>query len=212
MMDAVTGLQHHRHAMSASAERKARSSITVKEEPKDEDAWKSLPETGEPRRSSVGVRARSPLEAKSGELTNIDSLVKPESDGRGHGLEQKSNQTEKASSLATSENSLAHPANHESTTGPDTDLDDAARKLQELDLYDFKDSSSSPSTASSAVGSSNSTTERAPAAKSSSAASNRTHRRHSSIHKEAAHAGSEPARASGRTAATSSSRRRSMMT
>lgn len=209
MMDAVTGLQHHRHAMSTSAERKARSTVIVKEEPKDEDAWRNLPEAGEARRSSAGVRARSPLEAKSGELSDIDSLARPEVEGHPHASEQKQKPMERVSSPATNGYSRARPTTQEPTHGAETDLDGAARKLQELDLYDFKDSSSSP--ANSSVDSSGSTTERTAPPKASSTAS-RTHRRHSSIPKEVAPA-SEAARGAGRTSsATSSSRRRSMMT
>jgi hypothetical protein len=109
------------------------------------------------------------------------------------------------------------------TSAPD-DLEDAARRLHELDLYDFKDSSSftsSPADQQSHIPS---------AAKSSaSAAPARSHRRHSSIPKEtmkssaaAAPAASVAASDVERTKSSSStgstgrtsaaSRRRSMMT
>lgn len=216
MMDAVTGLQHHRRAMNESAEKKARNAVLIKKEPEDEDAWKNLPAAGEATLSAARARATSPLESKSGSVNSLDSIVRPEKDN-GHG---SSTGNEKPADLpAPASRVLAQPSSsrqrirqqpvQEKASAPtpaaaDTDLDDAARKLQELDLYDFKDSSS---------------TSLSPADQATAApkAGPRSHRRHSSIPKDtlkaASSAGETRAATGSRTAAaTASSRRRSMMT
>jgi hypothetical protein len=210
MMDAVTGLQHHRLAMSVSAEKKARSSkVVVKDEPRDEDAWKNLPAVDEVALSAARSRAASPLEMKGNGASSVDAIARPESmeastsDSKVNvpAATQPSRQRTRPSSSAQDKPSLPDTAG--------TELDDAAKKLKELDLYDFKDSSSSSSPASTT--STDSTTK-------SSAPAPRSHRRHSSIPKDALRAtagDSERSRPAGRTtSATSSaaSRRRSMMT
>jgi hypothetical protein len=209
MMDAVTGLQHHRLAMSVSAEKKARSSkVVVKDEPQDEDAWKSLPAVDEAALSAARSRAASPLEIKGNGAGSVDAIARPPntadstSDPKtaAPAPTQPSRQRTRPSSTTQDKPSLPDIAG--------ADLDDAAKKLKELDLYDFKDSSSSSSPASTT--STESTTK-------SSAPAPRSHRRHSSIPKDALRTAgdSERSRPAGRTtSATSSaaSRRRSMMT
>ena len=205
MMDAVTGLQHHRLAMSVSAEKKARSSkVVVKDEHQAEDAWKSLPAVDAAALSVARSRAASPLEMKSNGASSMDATVRPEAT-------EDSVSAPKAAAPAPTQPSRqrARPSIQGKTSLPDTagaELDDAAKKLKELDLYDFKDSSSSSPA---------STTSTDSTAKPSAPAS-RSHRRHSSIPKDALRMSgdSERSRPAGRTtsATSAASRRRSMMT
>jgi hypothetical protein len=221
MMDAVTGLQHHRLAMSGTGERKSRGASvgTVKTEPQDEDAWKNLPSAGEAGSSAAAVaRAASPLQSKGGSVEDI-APSKTDSNDRGVSSGAKPNPPAVRQRVRSS----TTQDKEKPTSAPD-DLEDAARRLHELDLYDFKVSSSftsSPADQQSHIPS---------AAKSSaSAAPARSHRRHSSIPKEtmkssaaAAPAASVAASDVERTKSSSStgstgrtsgaSRRRSMMT
>jgi hypothetical protein len=201
MMDAVTGLQHHRLAMSVSAEKKARSSkVVVKDEPQDEDAWKNLPAVDEAALSAARSRAASPLEMKGNGVSSLDTIARPQT---------TEDSTAAVSAPTQPSRQRTRPSKPSLPDTAGTELDDAAKKLKELDLYDFKDSSSSSSPASTT--STDSTTK-------SSAPAPRSHRRHSSIPKDALRAtagDSERSRPAGRTtSATSSaaSRRRSMMT
>ncbi|KAM0715486.1 hypothetical protein Q7P37_008984 [Cladosporium fusiforme] len=213
MMDAVTGLKHHRLAMGASAERKARN-VVVKEEPRDEDAWKTLPEVNETALSSAGARAASPLDSRSGEATSLDSLVNPETND--HLANDTAEHKQKlTTSLPTIQRPRVRPTaigssksqvSDSDATEADADLDSAARRLQELDLYDFKDkSSSSPAS----TGATDGTPSSSSTAAKPSAAAPRTNRRHSSISK-----GDTARVPTARSAApaAASSRRRSMMT
>lgn len=209
-MDAVTGLQHHRRAMNESAEKKARNMVLVKKEPEDEDAWKNLPTAGEAHLSAARARATSPLESKSGSLNSLDSAVRPVTDENGTARESQADASAPATvPVPNPRQRVRQPAQDKSSNPPtaETDLDDAARKMQELDLYAFKDSSSPASTTS---------TGDQQSAPKPSAAPPRTHRRHSSIPKDALKAAAvsgETRSGSGRTAtATAASRRRSMMT
>jgi hypothetical protein len=202
MMDAVTGLQHHRLAMSVSAEKKARSKVVVKDEPQDEDAWKSLPALDEAALSAARSRAASPMELKGNGASSVDAIARPEIN---------ENSTAAAPAPTQPSRQRTRPSQGQDKPSlPDTagaELDDAAKKLKELDLYDFKDSSSSSSPASTT--STDSTTK-------SSAPAPRSHRRHSSIPKDALRTAgdSERSRPAGRTtsATSAASRRRSMMT
>jgi hypothetical protein len=221
MMDAVTGLQHHRLAMSSSGERKSRGASvgTVKTEPQDEDAWKNLPSAGEAGMSAAAVaRAASPLQSKGGSVDDI-------APSKTVGSVVSSSEAKPNPPAARQRVRSSTTQDKEKPTSAPDDLEDAARKLHELDLYDFKDSSpftSSPADQQSHIPS---------AAKSSaSAAPARSHRRHSSIPKEtmkssaaaalpaAAAAASDvervkPLSSTGSTGRTSTaSRRRSMMT
>lgn len=218
MVDALTGLQDPRRAMSSSVEREVKSGkgVAIKTEPEDEDAWKNLP-------VASGVDAEtgytSPLtgktmEAKDTEVASAsgssDPLTKPSPPAL---------TTFAPSSRARRRESLQQQQLQEQ---PCSAIDVAAKKLEELDLYDFKDSSSpssvASSTASSTTGSASSGT---------AAASGRSHRRHSSVPKAIATAlpehavkaeslemekGKEKIAArAGRTTAGGGSRRRSMM-
>ena len=204
MMDAVTGLQHHRLAMSVSAEKKARSKVLVKDEPQDEDAWKSLPAVDEAALSAARSRAASPLEMKGNGASSMESIVRPET--------TDSTSDPKASVPAPTQPSSqrSRPSTtQDKPTHPDTagaDLDDAAKKLKELDLYDFKDTSSSSPASTTSTDSTTKPSAPAP----------RSHRRHSSIPKDALRTtgDAERSRPAGRTSSATSaaSRRRSMMT
>ena len=232
MMDAVTGLQPHRRAMSGSSERKSRGSgVAVKREPQDENAWKSLPAAGEEASLSAAARARaaSPLQSKGGSVdAMMDSMeplssnqigdngtaptqVKPSALPAAVPSSNSSRQRARSSTQDKEKDKSSQPVSAES------DLDDAARKLHELDLYDFKDSSSS------SPADQQQQSHIPSAAKPSAAALSRAHRRHSSIPKDSTKAGaatdtervksSSSSSGSGRTStATSASRRRSMMT
>jgi hypothetical protein len=200
MMDAVTGLQHHRLAMSVSAEKKARSKVHVKDEPQDEDAWKSLPAVDESALSAARSRAASPLEMKGNGASSVDAIARPTEDSTSEPKAavpvptQPSRQRSRPSSV------------QEKASLPDTagaDLDDAAKKLKELDLYDFKDTSSSSPASTTSTDSTTKPSAPAP----------RSHRRHSSIPKDALRE-PERSRPAGRTSSATSaaSRRRSMMT
>jgi hypothetical protein len=212
MMDAVTGLQHHRLAMSVSAEKKARSRVVVKEEAQDEDAWKGLPAVDEAALSAARSRAASPLDLKSNEAQSMDAIARPEIDR--HVATDDSTSAPRVTSTSAPAQPSRPRMRQSSQTQPSlpstagAELDDAARKLQELDLYDFKDSSSPASTTSSAAPD--------PTTAKSSLPPPRTNRRHSSIPKDATRTTGEPERVrpASRTASATSaaSRRRSMMT
>ncbi|KAM0711818.1 hypothetical protein Q7P35_001187 [Cladosporium inversicolor] len=206
MMDAVTGLQHHRLAMSVSAEKKARSSkVIVKDEPQDEDAWKSLPAVDEAALSAARSRAASPLEMKGNGASSMDAIARPE-------FTEDSTSERKAAAPAPAQPSRqrSRPSSAQDKPSlPDTagaELDDAAKKLKELDLYDFKDSSSSSPASTTITDSTIKPSAPAP----------RSHRRHSSIPKDTLRTASdsERSRPAGRTtsATSAASRRRSMMT
>lgn len=204
MMDAVTGLQHHRLAMSVSAEKKARSSkVLVKDEPQDEDAWKSLPAVDEAALSAARSRAASPLEMKGNGASSMDAITRPETT-------EDSTSYPKAAATAPAQPSRqrSRPSSaQDKNTLPDTaGVDDAAKKLKELDLYDFKDSSSSSPASTTSTDSTSKPSAPAP----------RSHRRHSSIPKDTLRTASdsERSRPAGRTtsATSAASRRRSMMT
>jgi hypothetical protein len=212
MMDAVTGLQHHRLAMSVSAEKKARSRVVVKDEPQDEDAWKSLPAVDEASLSAARSRAASPLDMKGNGTNSMDAIVRPET-GRQVATEDSTSEHKAAAPVPIQPpRQRSRQSIQDKTSLPDTagaDLDDAAKKLKELDLYDFKDSSSSPASTTSTASSDQ-------AAKPPQSAP-RSHRRHSSIPKDAPRTTAsdvERVRPAGRTASATSaaSRRRSMMT
>lgn len=236
MMDAVTGLQHHRRAMSGSGERKSRGSVVVvKGEPQDEDAWKNLPAAGEAALSAAAqARAVSPLQSKGGSVdAMMDSMAPSKTMANGSIVPP----SEAKPSLPAVVQSGSRQRVRSSTSAQDrqmekdngsasNDLDVAAQKLRELDLYDFKDFSSSSSPADQQQ-QQQSHNPSSAAAKPSATAPSRTHRRHSSIPKDsmkssaavsATTAGDNAERvksssSSGRTStATSASRRRSMMT
>jgi hypothetical protein len=227
MMDAVTGLQHHRLAMSGSSERKSRGASvgsTVKTEPQDEDAWKNLPTASE---AAARARAASPLQSKGGSVDGmtVDSIAPSKIDRNGGGAVSSEVKLNPPAARQRVRSSTTQDKEKDRNVRTSDGLDDAARKLHELDLYDFKDlSSSSPADQQQQQ------SHIPSAAKTSTAAPPRSHRRHSSVPKETmkssaagpvASAGpseTERVKTSSNTTASSSgrtsaaSRRRSMMT
>ena len=206
MVDAITGLQDPRRAMNASGDRKLSTDplSTIKKEAQDlqedDEGWRNLP----PARN---VEAPSPLlkkastEALNQRFENDSTLPTDTND--------QPSTTSTAISALMANGRRRRQSVQDVPLGTDIDIDATAKKMEEMDLYEFKDSSS-PLTDSSGVSES----------KSGRAVAVRTHRRHSSVPKDVrpgldaviASSGPAPAaevrKASGERLA---SRRRSMM-
>ncbi|EME38558.1 hypothetical protein DOTSEDRAFT_161575, partial [Dothistroma septosporum NZE10] len=161
MVDAISGLQDPRRVMSSSSrsssEPMSTSAVKVKAEPEDDDSsWKSVPGV------NGSAEPASPLRGKS-----TNDLLVPTTDARDDtiAVSQPSNPASALSSvIATSRKRREQPDRRESQpfgpnvdtvaptkttrrTSPETaktslDMEATAKKLEELDLYDFKDSSS----------------------------------------------------------------------
>ena len=172
MVDAISGLQDPRRAMSvSSAQRKSFSGlVAVKKEPEPEDeedeAWKNLP-------LAENVEAASPLLQK-GSLEHVpaEELV-PSDEISASGKASTTSAT--ISALMVGSRRRRQSSQQAQGFGPDmhlgTDMDAATKKLEELDLYEFKESSS-PATDSSTGG------------KGEQSAFSKAHRRHSSVPKD----------------------------
>lgn len=163
MVDAISGLQPHSRAMSSSHARESGSRSIIKAEPveDDEDAeqrWKDLPPAH-----------LSPLSQKSNEAAALPEPTEQEPQMR---------------SSAPTPSLLANSRKRrESTQRPPSgaiDLETAIKKMEDLDIYDFKESSS-PLTDSSSVASTG--LDNVRAGKASGAGAARSHRRHSSVPK-----------------------------
>ncbi|KAK5171428.1 uncharacterized protein LTR77_004572 [Saxophila tyrrhenica] len=169
MVDALTGLQDPRRAMNAS-DRKAPMSasrmVEIKQEPVDEDennqenAWKDLPSASAPL---------SPLHQKSDTLDDNPIQHSPPLDlNRAHSAPEPAvltnvtsdpDQPRSATSATISALMAGSRKRRQSSQQPfATDIqppsvEEAVKKLEELDLYEFKDSSSpnSPEKAESAA-------------------------------------------------------------
>ncbi|KAK4610653.1 Shugoshin [Fulvia fulva] len=191
MVDAISGLQDPRRVMSLSHRSSSgplsTSEILIKTEPEDDDAaWKTIPT------ANGSTEPASPLREKS---TN-DHLV-PATDAKEERI--STNRPSQSASVlssvtATSRNRREQLDRRESQpfgpnvdaaqttktsrrTSPEAtkdspDVEATAKKLEELDIYDFKDSSS-PATDTSTTTSSTSTSGR------------KGSRRHSSVPKQA---------------------------
>lgn len=162
MVDAISGLQDPRRAMSVSTERKLSSGmVSIKKEPVDEEeSWKDLP-------SATIVEAASPLDQKgSAGVTEAFPIEAPVvSDA------VRTDDKPSASSATISALMAGSRKRRQSSQQPlGTDIEATTKKLEELDLYEFKESSS-PLT----DGSSGGKADRPSAVKS--------HRRHSSVPK-----------------------------
>lgn len=167
MVDAVTRLQDPRRAMSVSGDRKLSTGplSTVKQEDQDpqegEERWKNLP-------PALNVEASSPLlkkastEALNQEFEN-DAPISTDASS------QPSASSATISALMASSRRRRQSV-QDVPLGTDIDVDATAKKVEELDIYDFKESSS-PLTDSSGAGE----------VKSGRSA----HRRHSSVPKAA---------------------------
>ena len=211
LVDAISGLQDPRRAMSVMGERKAPGSaktVIIKLEPEDDDAWKSLPaaDEGEAGGSPLGQKGSSDCSSDAVERTGVDE---PE--------QQQANVVPSAASATIS----ALMAGGRKRRSPQADqqqplgmgIEATTAKLADLDVYDFKD----PSSPADAGG------------KGPPAVKERSHRRHSSVPKNlgakdlgfrgdaAAGTAPEPSRRSVSVAAgvgrseRAASRRRSMM-
>nr|OQO31896.1 hypothetical protein B0A51_01091 [Rachicladosporium sp. CCFEE 5018] len=184
MVDALTGLSDHRRVMSAPVNKRAGRAVEIKAEEEDEDAWKKLPEASVVP-TSMDVPSPVPR-SKHHVRCSSDPL----------GMDE---QSMPAVASSTPKATVPHPTNN-GLKQPD-ELDEAMKRLKDMEIFDFKDSSSPPSVASSGTGSSSSTT--------------RTSRRHSFIPKEAHTTGDQRflriAKEEETKAARATSRRRSMM-
>jgi hypothetical protein len=219
MVDAVNGLQDPRKVMitsSASAEGKKRTAtgtIKIKEEPSDDEpsAFKNLPHTSSLSRESMGspLRHRTTDDHGSPRVSPRESPSRPSPSG----LLSDGDLTSRPQGISTLiANSRKRREALDRRISPplatDNQINAAAKKMEEMDLYDFKDSSSP---ASGYDGSETAGSARAIA----------SHRRHSSASKISSDAnggGSTTERTSSTSAATAighgarmSTRRRSMM-
>jgi len=158
MVDALSGLQDPRCAMSVPAEKKASRTVTVKTEPVDEDAWKSLPAAElEPDSPVNGKIDSTSLSA----VLAVDEIV----------LNAQSSSAAAESSSKPPTTIASFPLNGKKRTSSATQasgkaMDVATKGMESLDIYDFK-ASSSP-------------TDAAPQDKSTTS-STRGQRRHSSL-------------------------------
>lgn len=222
MADAISGLQDHRRVMSSSTTSKRTGSgiVKVKEEPTDESSWAGLPHTSSISRESMGSPLRhlttddgsrlSPRASPRVSPSRSSSLLSlSDGDSIDVGARPISSSGSISTLLANSrkrrealDKRISPPPSTAST-----EVDAAAKRLEELELYDLRDSSS-PAGPDAASGAAVTTTT-----------STASHRRHSSVPKGAvATQGIATAKHvnSADTSATShgtrmSSRRRSMM-
>jgi hypothetical protein len=206
MVDAVTGLQDHRRAMSASGDRKLSTDplSTIKKEAQESqdgaDEWKNLP----PARN---VEASSPL-LKKASTEVLNQKFENDSALPADANDQPSTTSATISALMATSRRRRQSV-QDVPLGTDIDVDATAKKMEEMDLYEFKESSS-PLIDSSGVSE----------AKNGRVVSVRTHRRHSSVPKDArpgldaviASSGAAPATEARKTSGERlASRRRSMM-
>jgi len=160
MVDALSGLQDPRAVMNASGERKTSARAGgIKVESEDDDVWKSLPPAVE-----VGESMGSPPRDKvRGDVAPAD-------------IRDQQAATEKppSASSATISSLMAASSKGRTTSASvasfGRDVDAAAKMMEELDLYEFKDSSSPADVAT--------------ANKTALSSAPRPHRRHSSQRKE----------------------------
>lgn len=121
MADAISGLQPHRRSMSSSALKEFGSVASIiKDEPLDDEEakWKDLPDA-----------CGSPLVSK-GEIAGEHPAA--------HLLSETEDPSRKVTVPVTSSRKRRQP----SQPAEAPDLNSALKKLEELDIYDFKDSSS----------------------------------------------------------------------
>lgn len=191
MVDALSGLQDHRRAMSGSEDRKGSRSVTIKKEAEEDEAWKDLP-------LATNVEPLSPSAQEKGADASNHAPVENEVDPP----ERAFNPQPSATSATIAALMAGSRKRRQSSQQPlGTDIDAAAKRLEELDLYDFKESSS-PLTDSSEG--------------KAGTVPFRSHRRHSSMPKDISPAdnGSAPSVVQGVGSGRSeraASRRRSMM-
>lgn len=161
MVDAISGLQHHSRAMNSSGTRESGSRSIIKAEPVDdedvEQKWKDLPPAH-----------LSPLGQKSGDITSATDEVE-------NAHSAPASTALRMSSLLA--NSRKRQDAGQRSSSSSRDLEDAVRKMEELDIYEFKESSS-PLTDSSAT-----STASNGAKGGKTTAAGKSRRRHSSVPK-----------------------------
>ncbi|KAK0907992.1 hypothetical protein LTR02_005182 [Friedmanniomyces endolithicus] len=183
MVDAVNGLVDPRRAMSAPAAKPSLPrSIVVKREPFEDSEvgegldWRSLPSAIE----DVAAPA-SPLAPKSVEIGSSDPLTAAQSDEPVHRHETKPSAASATIStlMAAGRRHRRESTQHLHSRAGELDNDMAAQ-MQELDVYDFKDSSSPPSSSAEKY---NTITTKSLGDTARSKGSGGSHRRHSSVPK-----------------------------
>jgi hypothetical protein len=169
MVDALTGLQDHRRAMSASGDRKISTDpLTIKKEAPEEgeEDWKNLP-------SARNVEPSSPLLKKS----STETLNQQYADDANLPTDLPVAANRPSTSSATISALMAGSRRRRQSVQEEplgTDIDAAAKKLEDLDLYEFKESSSPLTDSTGGAGDTKAVRTIAV----------RTHRRHSSIPKD----------------------------
>ncbi|KAK4549952.1 hypothetical protein LTR36_005253 [Oleoguttula mirabilis] len=175
LVDAISGLQDPRRAMSVTGERKVPGSarmVVIKQEPQDDDddeAWKALPPLAsaeEMRRAGSPLGLKSSSAADGSSDTALSGAVEEQPEQPATTAPSAASATISALMAGSRKRRDAHPPSQEPLG---TDLDAATAKLADLDIYDFKDSSSPAGQGSNAVG---------------ATFKERAHRRHSSVPKD----------------------------
>lgn len=170
MVDAISGLQHHSRAMSSSVHaREEGSRSIVKAEPVDDNEevdeadrrWKDLPPAH-----------LSPLGLKGGDAPLLRDGTEPDT-------ASAASQPPISTLLANSRK--RRESAHQTVSAP-TDLETAMKKMEDLDIYDFRDSSP-PLTNSSSSSAGFNSAIRTSKTSASGSTSGRAHRRHSSVPK-----------------------------
>lgn len=220
-VDAISGLKNRQHPLNPSAERRSMGgstrtslngsgSITIKREPVDDDsAWKGAPrpvDEGSPLRekstdqhppAAETVTDSIPTSRPSSSASTLSSVIASS--------RKRREQFDKREESAPETTSEATPADPAAATTSDPSPSAIAKRMEELDLYDFKDSSS-PASTTSATGAADGAADKKKA----------SHRRHSSVPKREKEADAAFVGSAGPATATAarperSSRRRSMM-
>ncbi|KAH9811165.1 Shugoshin C terminus [Teratosphaeria destructans] len=195
MVDAISGLQPHTRVISAPSERRSCSAsrpVSIKQEPvEDDDAWKHAPSAAETR------AVASPLGTKSSDPGTELNPALQTSDNDSAPIEPSSASTNLSTLLSAGtrkRRTTSERADH--LLQPlGTDMEATVKRMEELDLYDFKDSSPA-------------STDEKPAP------SKKGHRRHSSVPKDVVSTIGEEGggrRTGASRAAAVASRRRSMV-
>jgi hypothetical protein len=152
MVDAISGLQDPRRAMSSSSTSKRTGSgvVKIKDEPSDDSTWGGLPQTSSLSRVSMGSPLRhlttddgprlsprgSPSRLLDDDSSNIDVAIRPVSTS-GSISTLLANSRKRREAL---DKRISPPP----STASSEAVDAAAKRLEELELYEFKESSSSP--------------------------------------------------------------------
>jgi hypothetical protein len=152
MVDALTGLQDTRRAMNVTGEKSRHSSsshssgartVKIKQEAvEEESAWKGLPSaTQSPLMQKSDAVADKPISASP-----APKVISPATDFSKPGKSTGALSGEPSAASATIQALMAGSRKRRQSTqeplGTDMQVDAAAKKLEELDIYEFKDSSS----------------------------------------------------------------------